>query len=70
MVVRLHEVVDREVILPVVEPRATTDDLFELDHGIDRTHQHDVADVTGARKAVGVGGDGAGCPVIVDSEPV
>ena len=45
--VRLHEIVNREVILAVVEPRAAPDDLLELDHRIDRAHQHDVADVAG-----------------------
>ena len=45
VVVRLHEVVDREVVLAVVEPRAAPDDLLELDHRVDRAHQHDVADV-------------------------
>ena len=45
VVVRLHEVVDREVVLAVVEPRAAPDDLLELDHRIDRAHQHDVAHV-------------------------
>ena len=47
MVVRLHEVVDREVVLAVVEPRAAADDLLELDHRVDRAHQDDVADVAG-----------------------
>ena len=47
VVVRLHEVVDREVVLAVVEPRAAPDDLLELDHRVDRPHQHDVADVAG-----------------------
>ena len=47
MVVRLHEIVDREVILAVVKPRAAADDLLELDHRVDRAHQHDVADVAG-----------------------
>ena len=47
MVMRLHEVVDREVILPVVKPRAAPDDLLELDHRVDRAHQDDVADVAG-----------------------
>ena len=47
MVVRLHEIVDREVVLAVVEPRAAADDLLELDHRVDRAHQHDVADVAG-----------------------
>ena len=47
VVVRLHEIVDREVILAVVEPGAAADDLLELDHRVDRPHQHDVADVAG-----------------------
>src|SRR6266545_1618870 len=45
MEVRLNEIVDREVVLAVIEPSAATDDLLELDHGVDRTHQHDVADI-------------------------
>ncbi len=45
MKVRLHEIVNREVILTVVKSRAAPDDLLEFDHGIDRAHQHDVADV-------------------------
>src|SRR6266516_1859022 len=47
MVVRLNEIVDREVVLTVVEPRAPADDLLEFDHRVDRTNQHDVADVAG-----------------------
>ena len=47
MVVRLHEVVDREVVLAVVKPGAAADDLLELDHGVDRAHQDDVANVAG-----------------------
>ena len=45
VVMRLHEIVDREVVLAIVEPRAAADDLLELDHRVDRAHQHDVADV-------------------------
>ena len=45
VVVGLHEVVDGEVVLAVVQARAAADDLLELDHRIDRPHQHDVADV-------------------------
>ena len=41
----LHEVVDREVVLAVVKPGAAADDLLELDHRIDRPHQHDIANV-------------------------
>ena len=44
---RLHEVVNREVILPVIEPCAAPDDLLELDHRVDGPHQDDVADVAG-----------------------
>src|ERR1017187_6416787 len=47
MKIGLHEVVDGEVVLAIVKPCAATDNLFELDHGIDRTHQNDVANVTG-----------------------
>src|SRR5438093_1120506 len=43
MMVRLHEIVDREVVLAVVKPRAAPNDLLELNHRIDRTQQHDVA---------------------------
>ena len=47
VMVRLHKIVDREVVLAVIEPRAAPDDLFELDHRVDRAHQHDVADIAG-----------------------
>src|SRR5690606_40295418 len=45
VVMCLHEVIDREVILPVVEPRSAPDDLLELEHRVHRPHQYDVADV-------------------------
>src|SRR5438046_766512 len=45
MQVRLHEIVNREVIFAVEKPRAASDDLLEFNHRIDRTHQNDVADV-------------------------
>ena len=45
MVVRPDEVVEGEVVLALVEPRAAADDLLELDHRIDRPQQHDVAHV-------------------------
>ena len=45
MVMRLHEVVDREVVLAVVKPCAAPDDLLELDDGVDRAHENDVADI-------------------------
>src|SRR5206468_6064539 len=47
MKVRLHEVEDREVVLAIVEPCAATNDLFELNHGVDRAHENDVANVAG-----------------------
>ena len=46
-VVGVHEVVDREVVLAVEQARPAADDLLELDHRIDRAHQHDVAHVAG-----------------------
>ena len=47
MVVRLHEVVDREVVLSIIEAGTTPNDLFEFDHRIHWTQQHDVADIPG-----------------------
>ena len=47
LVVRLHKVINREVVLAVIQPRAAPDDLFELDHRIHGPHQHDVAHVAG-----------------------
>ena len=45
VLIGLHEIVDREIVLAVEQPRAAPDDLLELDHRADRPHQHDVADV-------------------------
>lgn len=45
VVVRLHEIVNRKVVLSIIEPGAAPDNLLELDHRIDRAHQDDVADV-------------------------
>ena len=47
MEVCLHEIVNREVVLAIVEPRASSDDLFEFDHRVDRAHENDVADIPG-----------------------
>lgn len=47
MMVGLHEVIDGEVVLTVIEPGTTADDLFELDNLVDRPHQDNVADITG-----------------------
>ena len=47
MMVRLHEVVDREVVLAIVKPGAAPDDLLELDHRVDRAHQDNVTNVAG-----------------------
>src|SRR5258708_7198602 len=46
VVMCFDEVVDREVVLAIVQPRSTADDLLELDHRMNRAHQNDVADVT------------------------
>jgi len=56
VMVCLHEVVDGEVILTLVKSRASPDDLLELDHGVDRSHQHNVAHIAGidsGRKLLG-----------------
>ena len=45
VVVCLDEVVDREVVLALVEARAAADNLLELDQRVDRAHQDDVTDV-------------------------
>src|SRR5216683_6520515 len=45
--VSLHEVIDSEVVLPIVEPCAAADNLLELNHRVDGPHQHDIADVPG-----------------------
>src|ERR1051325_3573210 len=45
MMMRLHEIVNGEIILAVVKASATTDDLLELNHGVDGTHEDDVANV-------------------------
>ncbi len=42
-----HEVVNGEIVFAVVEPGATANDLLELNHGPDRAHQDDVANVAG-----------------------
>src|ERR1035437_852324 len=42
-----HEVVNGEVVFAIVKARSAADDLFELNHGIDRTHQDYVANVAG-----------------------
>ena len=47
MVIRFHEVVDREVVLAIVESRATPDDLLEFDNGVDWAHEDDITDVAG-----------------------
>jgi len=41
----LHEIVNREIVLVIVQPRAASDDLFEFDHRVDGAHQNNVADV-------------------------
>src|SRR5687768_13239032 len=38
VVMRPHEVIGREIVFSLVEPRSTSDDLLELDHRVDRAH--------------------------------
>src|SRR5215469_14946059 len=33
-----HEIINREVILALVKPRAASDDLFEFNHRVNRSH--------------------------------
>jgi hypothetical protein len=47
MKVRLHEVIDGEVVLFFVEPCAAADDLLELNHRVDWPHKDDVPDIAG-----------------------
>jgi len=47
VVVGTHKVVDGEELFVLIQTRATPDDLFELDHGVDRTHEDDVAYIAG-----------------------
>src|SRR5260370_467150 len=47
MDVRSDEVVNRKVIFAIVKPGAASNDLFELDHGLDWTHQNNVANIPG-----------------------
>lgn len=39
----LHKIINREVVLPVVEPGTAPDDLIKLDHRINGAHQNVVA---------------------------
>jgi len=47
MVMGFNEIIDCEIVFPIVKPCATTDDLLELDYGVDRAHEDDVSDVAG-----------------------
>ena len=46
MLVRFDEIVNCEVVLSIIEPGSTPNDLFELDDGIDGAHEHNVADIS------------------------
>src|SRR5262245_53141080 len=45
MVMSLNKIVDREVVLAIVKSCTATDNLLELDHGVDRSHENDVSNV-------------------------
>jgi len=47
MVVGLHEVVNGEIVFPVVKTSTAPNDLLELNHGVYRAHEDDVPNVTG-----------------------
>lgn len=46
VLVSVFEIVDSEIVLALIKAGAAADDLFELDHAVDRTEQDCVADVT------------------------
>jgi len=43
----IHEVVDCEVVLTLVDTDAAHRDLIEIDDGVDGAHQYDVPNVPG-----------------------
>jgi len=47
MLIGFNEIVNRKIILAVIEPCAASDDLFEFNNRIDRPHEHNIADVAG-----------------------
>ena len=47
MIICFHEIIDREVILPIESPRPPSYDLLKLDHRIDRAEQDDISDIPG-----------------------
>src|SRR5260370_24749573 len=47
MKIRSYEIVNGEIVLAVIKPRPSADDLLELNHGVDGAHENDVANVAG-----------------------
>ena len=47
MVVGLDKIIDGEMIFALKQAGAPADDLLKLDHGVDRAHQDDIADIRG-----------------------
>ena len=47
VVMGFYKVMQGEVILTITQPGASADDLFEFDHRVNRTHQHDIAHIAG-----------------------
>jgi hypothetical protein len=45
MLVGFYEVIDGKIVLVLEQAGVAADDLLELDHGVGRPHQDDVADV-------------------------
>src|ERR1700720_1346441 len=61
MVMGFHEIVNREVVLAIVEAGAASDGLLAFVTGMNRPHQHDVANIPGVnsgREFLGRGQDG------------
>ena len=74
MFVGINVVIDGEVVLAVKQAGATTDDLFELDHGVVVSQEHDVANVAGidtGGQLLGRGEDGGdGLLVILERSQI
>ena len=47
VMIGVHKIIDGEIFFAVKQPGSSPDDLLELNHGIDRPHQDNIADVAG-----------------------
>ena len=47
MMMCFDEIVDGEIVLTLIQAGSASDDLFELDHGVNRAHEDNIADIAG-----------------------